>query len=529
MAHSSKKKSRKRDRSSRDGGERKETKKTKRRRSDTFTDDEDEADEEGTFKVEKILASKKDRGQVTYRVRWKGYGPNDDTWEPLANVASTGQVDRFIRRERAKNLRRDTPGVAVIQYEDGEQEVVDMRREKFREYDSESSDSDSDDESVVEVYGRDFNIIKEGKSIELMWPHADLGFECKVLSWVPVDEGARAKEAEDTIQPRKEKHTREPVSSKSTSKDSTKKKSKHAEKSQSKERGSMKDSTQSTTQNVSKDEPSVRKEKKSKKRSERDEIREDDEIRRKRLEKDSSRRSREKQASEDETMPKKNTKKQHTDDKIRIREKTAKDDTAIPKKTKSITTTTQPKENPKRDQSSASLGGKEASAGTMPKNSATKSMSRDKTNNHSKHSNGVAGGNASKQYTSQETPEYAKPVTDSNPETRKRLDHKKKSGKANRKNDGNDGESSDLSEESLHWTEKPLKKRTGHGIPLFNEPEDDFDSSDDEEEEEEDDEDEDDQYELDGDDARLRMSAEQLWSMKLQRTAEMMENNSDSS
>jgi hypothetical protein len=58
---------------------------------------DDEEDEEGgdeeLFKVEKIVDHKLDRyGVPQYKTRWKGYGPGDDTWEPTANVASTGHV-----------------------------------------------------------------------------------------------------------------------------------------------------------------------------------------------------------------------------------------------------------------------------------------------------------------------------------------------------------------------------------------------------------------------------------------------------
>ena len=156
----------------------------------------DKTDEGGNFNVEKILKSKEERGQITYRVRWKGYGPKYDTWEPLANVASTGHVDRFVRRQRAKNLRRDTPGVAVIEYDDGEQELVDMRRETFRECnETDGFGDESDDECIVlEGFSRDFSIVSVGKSIELKWPHSGLGFKCKIISWVPIGQEIRAKE-----------------------------------------------------------------------------------------------------------------------------------------------------------------------------------------------------------------------------------------------------------------------------------------------------------------------------------------------
>ena len=38
------------------------------------------------FEVESLLARKDLAGKPQYRVRWKGYAPTDDTWEPLDNL-----------------------------------------------------------------------------------------------------------------------------------------------------------------------------------------------------------------------------------------------------------------------------------------------------------------------------------------------------------------------------------------------------------------------------------------------------------
>ena len=42
--------------------------------------------QEKKWEVEKILDSKRSRNSVKYLVRWKGYGPEDDTWEPPFNL-----------------------------------------------------------------------------------------------------------------------------------------------------------------------------------------------------------------------------------------------------------------------------------------------------------------------------------------------------------------------------------------------------------------------------------------------------------
>jgi len=80
-----------------------------------------------------------------------------------------------------------------------------------------------------------------------------------------------------------------------------------------------------------------------------------------------------------------------------------------------------------------------------------------------------------------------------------------------------DAISSIFSKESLHWSEKPVK-RSGFGIPLFNEPEDDFNSSDEvsDEEREED-------YGDENDENQLKTNPDEFWASKLRKTIEMME------
>jgi hypothetical protein len=41
---------------------------------------------EEEYKVERIINSRKIGCKVEYWVRWKGYGPEEDTWEPRENL-----------------------------------------------------------------------------------------------------------------------------------------------------------------------------------------------------------------------------------------------------------------------------------------------------------------------------------------------------------------------------------------------------------------------------------------------------------
>ncbi|XP_048349294.1 M-phase phosphoprotein 8 isoform X2 [Sphaerodactylus townsendi] len=54
--------------------------------------DDSEEDEEDVFEVEKILDVKAEGGKILYKVRWKGYSSDDDTWEPEAHLEDCKEV-----------------------------------------------------------------------------------------------------------------------------------------------------------------------------------------------------------------------------------------------------------------------------------------------------------------------------------------------------------------------------------------------------------------------------------------------------
>jgi len=41
--------------------------------------------------IEKIKTTEIKGGSVTYLVSWKGYGPDEDTWEPYENLKDGGE------------------------------------------------------------------------------------------------------------------------------------------------------------------------------------------------------------------------------------------------------------------------------------------------------------------------------------------------------------------------------------------------------------------------------------------------------
>lgn len=54
---------------------------------------------EDKFEVTEILDKQKRGKKVEYLVSWKGYGPEDDTWEPASGMKNTSElVDKFNQK-----------------------------------------------------------------------------------------------------------------------------------------------------------------------------------------------------------------------------------------------------------------------------------------------------------------------------------------------------------------------------------------------------------------------------------------------
>ncbi|XP_070376422.1 M-phase phosphoprotein 8 isoform X2 [Equus asinus] len=70
-----------------------------------------EEDGEDVFEVEKILDMKTEGGKILYKVRWKGYTSEDDTWEPEVHLEDCKEVLLEFRKKitdnKAKPVKKD--------------------------------------------------------------------------------------------------------------------------------------------------------------------------------------------------------------------------------------------------------------------------------------------------------------------------------------------------------------------------------------------------------------------------------------
>jgi hypothetical protein len=61
----------------------------------------------GEFFIDSILEHRGDRQRrstMEFKVRWRGYGPEHDSWEPHKNLAHTEQLILYLIRNRMRSL-----------------------------------------------------------------------------------------------------------------------------------------------------------------------------------------------------------------------------------------------------------------------------------------------------------------------------------------------------------------------------------------------------------------------------------------
>jgi hypothetical protein len=59
--------------------------------------------QEEIYEVERIIDARSKRGQQQYLVRWKGYQPSEDTWEPEEHFNSKAPILRYLKEKRHRS------------------------------------------------------------------------------------------------------------------------------------------------------------------------------------------------------------------------------------------------------------------------------------------------------------------------------------------------------------------------------------------------------------------------------------------
>ncbi|XP_072542150.1 M-phase phosphoprotein 8 [Salminus brasiliensis] len=100
--------------------------------------DSEQDEEEDVYEVEKIIDMRVEDGEILYRVRWKNYSSDDDTWEPKAHLEDCSEVLLAYERALAERKSKKDSGM-----------MLPMKSDLFDANSESDSDKDRSRESPV--------------------------------------------------------------------------------------------------------------------------------------------------------------------------------------------------------------------------------------------------------------------------------------------------------------------------------------------------------------------------------------------
>lgn len=69
--------------------------------------DNNTTEDEAEYEVDRIVGDKTEGGEKHYLVRWKNYGSNDDTWEPVSNLDCPDIISNY-EANKVKKPKKET-------------------------------------------------------------------------------------------------------------------------------------------------------------------------------------------------------------------------------------------------------------------------------------------------------------------------------------------------------------------------------------------------------------------------------------
>ncbi|GAB0095381.1 hypothetical protein DMENIID0001_107570 [Sergentomyia squamirostris] len=154
----------------------KKTPKRSTKENKAQNDQNDDDDEEEEYEVEDIVDHKVVRGKTSYRIRWKGWSEDDDTWEGEETLSCPDIVARYKKKMKEDGAKK-SPGSAKKTA--GKRKGIPIKlqtKSKVRKVDDENPDKEWEVDRIVDVRYK-----KSGREFLIKWK----GWGANYDSWEP--------------------------------------------------------------------------------------------------------------------------------------------------------------------------------------------------------------------------------------------------------------------------------------------------------------------------------------------------------